>query len=219
MLPRLLEPEVMDTQEEASDYDSMDHSRVNRLFVSDFLQAWNGSGPVLDVGTGTAQIPIEFCRQAPDGVVLAIDAAAEMLKLARENVCKASLFERIQLQLVDAKRLPYPDQSIKALISNSIVHHIPQPKHFFAEVVRVMESQGTIFVRDLFRPDTEAELNHLVETYAGQDTPRQRQLFAASLHAALTVGEVRSLVAEFGFDRDTVTQSSDRHWTWCVAGK
>jgi hypothetical protein len=37
MLPRVLEPEVMDTPEEARDYDAMDHSAVNRVFVADFL--------------------------------------------------------------------------------------------------------------------------------------------------------------------------------------
>ena len=37
MLPRTLEPEVMDTVEEAVDYDSMDHSAVNTLFVEELL--------------------------------------------------------------------------------------------------------------------------------------------------------------------------------------
>ena len=39
MLPRTLEPEVMDTAEEAADYDAMDHSEVNRVFVDDLLAA------------------------------------------------------------------------------------------------------------------------------------------------------------------------------------
>src|SRR6476620_5625595 len=67
MLPRVLEPEVMDTPEEARDYDAMDHSAVNRVFVADFLAVWDGRGPVLDLGTGTALVPIEFCRQSRSG--------------------------------------------------------------------------------------------------------------------------------------------------------
>ena len=66
IIPRVLEPEVMDTPEEASDYDRMDHSEVNRRFASDFFSACpNPTGVILDVGTGTAQIPIEMCRQHP----------------------------------------------------------------------------------------------------------------------------------------------------------
>ena len=42
--PRVLEPEVMDTPEEARDYDAMDHAAVNRVFVADFLTAWDDRG-------------------------------------------------------------------------------------------------------------------------------------------------------------------------------
>ena len=39
MLSRILETEVMDTPAEALDYDAMDHSAVNRVFVDDLLAA------------------------------------------------------------------------------------------------------------------------------------------------------------------------------------
>src|SRR6478672_5028887 len=122
MLPRVLEPEVMDTPAEARDYDAMDHSEVNRVFVSDFLRVWNGRGPVLDLGTGTAQIPIEFCRQSTTGTVVAVDAAEHMLRLARENVRRAGFESRITLQLVDAKGMSFAARSFPAIMSNSIVH-------------------------------------------------------------------------------------------------
>src|SRR5262245_28528158 len=54
MLPRVLEPEVMDTEAEARDYDAMDHATVNRAFVADLLALWDGRGTALDLGTGTA---------------------------------------------------------------------------------------------------------------------------------------------------------------------
>src|SRR5439155_11509082 len=82
MLPRTLEPEVMDTAEEARDYDAMDHATANRVFDADFLAVWNGRLPILDVGTGTAQIPLELCRQSPTARVTAIDVACEMLAVA-----------------------------------------------------------------------------------------------------------------------------------------
>ena len=40
----------------------------------DLLAACKPRGNVLDVGTGTAQIPIEFCRQSREGRVVAISA-------------------------------------------------------------------------------------------------------------------------------------------------
>src|SRR5437879_53818 len=127
MLPRVLEPEVMDSAEEARDYDAMDHAAVNRVFVADFLAVWNGQGPLLDVGTGTAQIPIQLCRAVPTADVLAIDMAEHMLRLGRENVRQAGVSDRLRLERADAKRLTYPAFTFGAVISNSIVHHIPEP--------------------------------------------------------------------------------------------
>src|SRR5438270_862884 len=81
----------LDSAEEARDYDAMDHSTVNRVFVADFLTGWDVRGLVLDVGAGTAQIPIELCRQAPAVTVVALDLAEHMLRVGRDNVRRAGL--------------------------------------------------------------------------------------------------------------------------------
>ena len=56
-LRRVLEPEVMDSDEEARDYDAMDHAGVNAAFCDDLTALAPDLGAVLDVGTGTARIP------------------------------------------------------------------------------------------------------------------------------------------------------------------
>lgn len=214
MLPRVLEPEVMDTELEARDYDAMDHSTVNRVFVDDLLAFAPLQGSVLDVGAGTAQIPIELCWRCPSVSVMAIDLAEHMLQLGRQNVQRAGLNQRIELRRVDAKRLPFADGEFAAVMSNSIVHHIPEPRLVLAEMIRVTKGDGTIFVRDLLRPESDADVRRLVDTYAADANPHQRALFDASLRAALTLEEVRHLVAALGLDPAQVRQTSDRHWTW-----
>jgi hypothetical protein len=63
------------------------------------------------------------------------------------------------------------------------------------------------------RPDSEPHLRHLVETYAGDADVHQQKMFAESLHAALTLEEMRSLAGRFGIAPDCIQQTSDRHWT------
>lgn len=233
MLPRTLEPEVMDTAEEAADYNAMDHSTVNRSFVDEFLLEWNNQPDahpggdaakrganergrtfeVLDVGTGTALIPIELAQRDFVCHITAIDLAGEMLKLARRNVAVAGLEQVITPELVDAKGLPYPEGAFDAVISNSIVHHIPEPQTTLTEMLRVLRPGGLLFVRDLLRPATDSEVEHLVTAYAGNESPRQQQLFRQSLHAALTVAEMGALLGRLGLPAAWVRQSSDRHWT------
>jgi ubiquinone/menaquinone biosynthesis C-methylase UbiE len=216
MLARVLETEVMDTPEEARDYDAMDHSTVNRLFAGDLLTHWDGRGSILDVGTGTAQIPIEVCRLALAARVVGIDLADNMLTVGRANVTRAGLADQIELRLCDAKAMPFANASFQTVMSNSIVHHIPEPDRVLAEMVRVVAPGGVLFVRDLLRPTEERELLHLVHTYAGDANEHQRQMFADSLHAALTLAEIRALVGALGIDPSTVQQTSDRHWTWAA---
>jgi ubiquinone/menaquinone biosynthesis C-methylase UbiE len=214
MLPRVLEPEVMDSAEEARDYDAMDHSQVNRVFVEDFLVSWNGDGPVLDVGTGTAQIPIELCRRHQKVQIVAVDLAEHMLQVGGDNVRKAGFADRIRLERQDAKHLPYLDHSFAAVISNSIVHHIPEPGKVLAEMVRINRPGGLLFVRDLMRPASGVIVRRLVSTYAGDANAHQQKMFEESLRAALSLEEIRALVSAMHFDPATVQQTTDRHWTW-----
>lgn len=215
----------MDTVEEAVDYDSMDHSSVNRIFVSDLLQLLNSSGSsqdgelhVLDLGTGTALIPIELQNSSDQfDSVLACDLSTEMLKIASQHLNGTPLENSILPVFCDAKRLPMADQSCRLIMSNSIVHHIPEPADVFREMRRVIHSDGVLFVRDLMRPSSVEQIDSIVQTYAGDENAHQKKMFRESLHAALTVAEVQDLLTQAGFPADWVTATSDRHWT--IAGK
>lgn len=213
-LPRVLEPEVMDSYEEARDYDAMDHSVVNAAFVADLLATGPIAGELLDVGTGTARIPCELCARAPECRVVASDLSTFMLDQARYTLVLFDQTERIRLDHVDAKRMPYDEASFDLVFSNSILHHIPEPAVVLRESLRVLKAGERIFFRDLVRPDDRATLDDLVATYAAGESDHARQMFRDSLHAALTLAEIRALVGQLGFSQETVQQTSDRHWTW-----
>lgn len=227
MLPRILEPEVMDSEAEAIDYNAMDHSQVNRVFVDDLVRALDrvrraprsGLLQILDVGTGTALIPIELCRRPGHWQITAADLAQAMLAVAAKNIAALGLDEKITLAHLDAKRLPFGDGQFDVVMTNSILHHIPVPAGCFAEMVRVVSPGGLLFVRDLLRPESQAELDRLVALYAGEANDNQREMFAASLHAALTLDEVRALALPFEIPAGCVSQTSDRHWTLCWNGQ
>jgi ubiquinone/menaquinone biosynthesis C-methylase UbiE len=216
VLNRQLEPEAMDTPEEAQDYDAMDNASVNAGFVADFLAAHGPcrGGAILDVGTGPARIPIALCLADPRANVLGIDLARHMLDKARENVAEARLADRIKLELVDAKGVPYPDGQFEAVLSNTIIHHIPDPAPALAEMVRLIEPGGTLMVRDLCRPQDEVAVAILVRTYAGEESPGAQELYQASLRAAFTLEEVRGMIVALGLSGEDAVMSSNRHWTW-----
>jgi len=211
---RMLEPEVMDSAEEASDYNAMDHSQVNRVFVDDLLAVGGAEGDYLDLGTGTALIPVELCTRHPSCRVMAVDMAVHMLDIAVYNIEVEGLTDRIVLDRIDAKKLPYDNEQFDVVMSNSIIHHIPDPYVVLLEAVRVAKPGGLLFFRDLLRPEDDATVEQLVKTYAGEENDHQRQMFEDSLRAALSLEEIRELVGRIGYGAESVQPTSDRHWTW-----
>jgi ubiquinone/menaquinone biosynthesis C-methylase UbiE len=218
MLERVLEPEVMNDLQEAIEYHDMDFTEVNRAFVQDLLafaaQEDRSLGrDILDLGTGTARIPVELCLQAPSLRVMAADASSEMLELARYHIEINHMLDRIQLHRTDAKKLVFGPNFFDAVISNSLVHHLPQSEAFFAEALRVLRPGGLLFVRDLFRPSSQEQVESLVAQHAGSESPRSQQLFRQSLQAALTTEELAKILAALGVDASYIQMTSDRHWT------
>lgn len=216
MLARVLEPEAMDTFEEARDYDAMDHKAVNAAFAADFLtvRGRGKGGLALDLGCGPGRIAIEIALVEPSIRIVALDLAEHMIRLASLHVAEANLTQRVECILGDAKSLgEFAADSFDAVVSNSIIHHIGDPVPVFAEMVRLVRPGGAVFVRDLFRPADRETLDRLVQTYAGEEAEPARELFRASLNAAFTLEEVRAMVAPLGVDHSAVTLTSDRHWT------
>ena len=212
MLTRVLEPEVMDSLEEAESYDQMDHESVNRQFVSDLLVA-PVCGKVLDLGTGTARIAIELCRQQDNCQVLAMDAATNMLEIARLNVAVAGFEYCIELRQGDAKSIPLNNDTCDLVISNSLIHHLPEPSISLAEMLRVLRPGGRLFVRDLLRPESAEQVEHLVRLYCCEEPESNQQLLRQSLFAALDLREIQEMAQALGFPTECVTITSDRHWT------
>jgi ubiquinone/menaquinone biosynthesis C-methylase UbiE len=212
---RILEPELMDTEDEALEYHAMDFSEPDGRFARDALAlvAAVKAPELIDFGTGTAKIPVLLCRTRQDARVYAVDPAAEMLRVASRHVAEARLDGAITLARSDGRATKLAAGRFDAVLSNSTVHHIHQPAALFREMKRVLKPGGAILVRDLCRPRSMDDAWAIVKRVAAGDSLRQQQLFFDSLCAALTVEEVEKILAEVGWSDLRVTMSSDRHWS------
>ncbi len=221
MLHRILEPELMDEQDEVLEYDRMDHREINQLFVSDFLQhtltnkrcQQAASFEILDLGTGTALIPQVLIAQEKRCHVTAVDKGPNMIAFAKKRLDENGKSHRIDTQVEDSCQLSFEANRFDAIISNSLIHHLPEPIHCFREAVRVLRPGGLIFFRDLYRPDNKSEIEQLVERHAANETAVQQQFLRQSLEAALTLEEVEQLLQSVPALKSELTQTSDRHWT------
>jgi ubiquinone/menaquinone biosynthesis C-methylase UbiE len=212
-IERILEPEVMDTWLEATAYDAMDFEAVNTAFAADAVELDSNAVKILDAGTGTARIPILMCKIRPQYLFTAVDLAQSMLIIGQRNVEVAGLMQRIRLERVDTKRMPYPDLEFDTIVSNSLVHHLPEPLSFFQEVNRLVKPGGAILIRDLIRPESDREIDDLVLQIGSEYDSHQQDLFRDSLKAALTLAEVQDLIDRANISKVELVRSSNLHWT------
>jgi len=216
-MDRVLEPEVMDSAEEAAAYDAMDHAEVNQAFVDRLV--WLGaSGRLLDIGTGPGSIPILLVERVADCRVTAVDLAPRMLELAERRRALSPHGARIELRLADAKALDLGDASFDGVFSNTILHHLPDPRPFLREARRVLRPGGILLVRDLYRPDSVARVAELLLRHAADASPEGREMFRASLCAALTPGELRAMADECGLADARLLVDTDRHMSLQLPG-
>jgi len=209
-MERTLEPELMDTPEEADGYDAMDHSGPNTAFVERLIEL-GAHGRMLDIGTGPGHMPLLVCDRVADAHVVGVDLARHMLAHAERRLAASPHGGRVEFQLADAKGLDFPDHSFDVVFSNTILHHIPDPRPFLREAYRVLRPGGAFLIRDLFRPSTPDDALALVRRHAAGEAPYNQELFRASLHAALTPSELGALVRELDLDSLDLVIDTDRH--------
>ncbi len=213
-LSRILEPEVMDSPQEATEYDAMDFTEVNKAFADLALNLYpQALGNVIDLGTGTARIPVLLAQARPQWQITGVDLAKSMLEVGQQHIIQAHLQAQICLFLGDAKSLPFEDDEFDLVISNSLVHHLPDPLPFFREIQRLLRPQGALLIRDLIRPSSEVDLENILNKHGGGSNLEQLKLFRDSLQASFTLEEVQTLIHQAGIKNFQLYQSSDRHWT------
>jgi ubiquinone/menaquinone biosynthesis C-methylase UbiE len=204
----------MSGADEAVEYDEMDFSATDQLFAQRAAELATAAAVtcIADLGSGNAKIPLAMCPLLPGAArVCAVEMSTEMLAVAARNRARNGV--NLHLVAADAKHVPFADRSVGMITSNSLIHHIPDPRAVLQEIARIARPRAPILIRDLVRPETEQALDQLVEAHATHWSPLQRTLFADSLHAALTLAEVREMLDQCGLPDVKVTQFTDRHWS------
>lgn len=202
----------MDLQAEVDAYAQANFSDVNQRFVDHVLANAPADKPlrVLDVGCGPADIPIMIALARPHWKITAVDASSPMLQVAAKKAAH-ELARNIQFRLVDAKHLPADLGEFDLIISNSLLHHLPEVKEFWRGIKKHAATGAILVLRDLARPGSELDARLIVNSYAATESELLQQEFYRSLLAAFTVEEVRKQLDEAGLRNLQVQMVSDRH--------
>ena len=117
-------------------------------------------GCVLDVATGAGAFLDELLKDGKSySTALGIDIK-EMAADAFAGTFKDN--DRVKFQLMDAKKLDFPDESFDTVSISFSLHHLESPEITLAEMKRVLKPGGLLIVNEMY-PDgnqTETQMTH-----------------------------------------------------------
>jgi len=196
---RILEPEVMEGDDEAAAYDEIDRKRGDIIFqgfAESALQMGVRRGRVLDVGTGSGRIAIRLARLNPALTIEGIDLSTSMLELATLNARRQGV-TNVTFRFGDAKQIPCEDASLDLVICHQLLHQLPDPTVALREMNRVVKPQGALLVRDVLRLP-EPFMTLLMPLWCLGYGPTLREQTTASFRAGLTQQEFRRAAQSAG---------------------
>jgi ubiquinone/menaquinone biosynthesis C-methylase UbiE len=210
-MDRIVEPELMDDEQQSIAYAKADFSTSNQLFVDSLIRNFPATlHSAVDIGCGPGDVMIRLARAVPGLHVTAIDGSAPMIALARDAIRAAGLEDRITLLRGQIPGVPLAEHAYDAILSKDLLHHLPDPSVLWKEVRRLGRSGAVVFVMDLIRPSSPADAHRIVDSVAASEDPVLQEDFYNSLCAAFTIDEVREQLAAAGL-KLAVAKVSDRH--------
>jgi len=214
-MKRRPEPELMTEAEQVAAYGNADFEEPHSHFVNLLLEYMPRGKDVvraLDLGCGAGDITFRIAAAFPDAPVDAVDGSAEMLKFASGLLeRKPGLSGRVRFirsMIGDFE----PGGEYGLVVSNSLLHHLPDPAVFWDAAKRVSSPGTFLFVMDLHRPGSEDEARRLTELYASTEPEVLQRDFYNSLLAAFDAGEVRAQLESSGLSHLQTELVSDRHF-------
>jgi len=215
-MKRRLEPELMDTVEQARAYASADFTESNTLFMRLLEEQQPGElvgARAMDLGCGPADIVIRFLRRYTKASCDALDGSQPMLDLAQADidalpgVARRARLVRDLLPSATLERTAYD-----LILSNSLLHHLHQPRVLWDTVQAVAKPGALVLIMDLMRPASAGWAAALVQSYARDEAEVLKQDFLHSLFAAFEPAEVAEQLKAAGLDDQLgVHVVSDRH--------
>ncbi len=213
-MDRILEPELMDGEEQARAYSEADFTEPHNMFVEEFRRIFpkrEVSCTVLDLGCGPADVTVRFARAFPHCQIDAVEGAQAMLKFARQRVEKEKMTDRIRLihEVLPSNHQLQDNYGI--IISNSLLHHLADPATLWDTVTDKCAAGGTVFIMDLMRPVSKDRAKALVDCYAAEEPHILREDFYHSMLAAHRPEEVEKQLGSAGIEWMKVKAITDRH--------
>ncbi len=188
---------------------SLGREQAMRRMTVDLARLQPGES-VLDVGCGTGALTrlTKVCV-GDTGRVYGIDAAPQMIAVARRKATRRNLAIDFQVGLIE--QLAFPDDSFDVVLSSLMMHHLPDElkRQGLIEIARVLKPGGRLLVLDFQPRQTQSWIKRHLHQRGSSHA-----FLAQLLHAGKELGGIQALpsvMREVGFTQ--IEAGETRFWS------
>lgn len=213
-MKRIVEPEVMDGEEQAEAYALADFEEAHNSYIKKYNELFpdHNKGFFVDLGCGPGDVVFRFLEHFPDMEFLGVDASHPMLELATKDARYANVAKRVRFRECMLDNLLHSIEKYEGITSSSLLHHLHDPDILWKTISHLaIPSKTVVFVADLLRPNSIEEAKNIVETYAKNEAEILRVDFYNSLLAAFSIEEIKEQLQKNNITGLKVEQISNRH--------
>jgi len=117
-------------------------------FCEEVLKAYPGKTRILDIGTGTGQLPIMLAQANESYQLTALDLSEKCLNVARSKAASAHVASRITFSQLDLSKDAFNVEPFDLIISTCSMHHWQQPIETLKNARRLLKNSGQIWILD-----------------------------------------------------------------------
>ena len=140
---------------------------------------------IADLGCGSGIFTALLRQQGYDPVGL--DISPKLVSLGRAN------YPDIEFLEGDVENLPFPDDSLDAVLLSGLVHHLPDPSRCAGEVFRVLKSGGSFVAFDPNR------MNPFMYLYRDRSSPFYSSVGVTENERPVLAQQIAAVFRQSGF--------------------
>lgn len=143
---------------------------------------------ILDLGCGRGAETMETAKLVGvKGFAWGIDITPRMIEIAKQAAQELKV-TNVQFMVGSMDKLPLPDESVDAVISNCAINHVNNKRAVYQEIFRVLKPRGRFVVSDI-----------MTETPLPLSIKQDPEAVANCFGGAITVHEYEIALRQAGF--------------------
>ncbi len=199
----------------AEEYDLMNdvmsfglHRLWKKILIE--LAELNENSVVLDIASGTADIPKLISEEFKSTSIHVTDINASMLLRGRERSLNENFFHNCAFALASGEELPYQDNSFDLVTVGFGIRNFTDKLSGLKEMKRVLRPNGTLLILEFSKP-TNSFFSKIYDWYSFKIIPKLGSFFAndsesyqylaESIRMHPDQEELRNMILDAGFEK------------------